>query len=147
MDHSETATETREERAEAEFRLLSEVAPAPTAAGNRRIAPRMAVELDVSITSDHNFYAGFTENMSEGGVFIATHLLKPVGSIVDISIFLPQTNKEVRGKGEVRWIREFSEASNVPPGMGIRFVELQPGSLDAINEFLACRDPLFFDDE
>ncbi len=77
-------------------------------------------------------------------MFIATHLLKPEGSIVDISIFLPQTQKEVRGKGEVRWVREYNEASDVPPGMGVRFVELEPGSLEAINEFLSQRDPLFY---
>jgi uncharacterized protein (TIGR02266 family) len=144
MDHSEPAP-IREERTEAEFRLLSQPVPAPGA--EHRRAPRMGVELDVSIGSDHNFYAGFTENMSEGGIFIATHLLKPIGSIVEISIFLPESEKEVRGKGEVRWLREHNEANNVPPGMGIRFVELAPGSLDAINEFLRRRDPMFFDDE
>lgn len=144
MDHIEPA-EPREERTEAEFRLLSQPVAAP-GTDNRR-APRVGVELDVSFQSDHNFYAGFTENMSEGGIFIATHLLKPIGSIVEISIFLPESEKEVRGKGEVRWLRDHNEANNVPPGMGIRFVELAPGSLEAINEFLHRRDPLFFDDE
>ncbi|HEU5076246.1 MAG TPA: hypothetical protein VFU02_18765, partial [Polyangiaceae bacterium] len=41
---------------------------------DHRIDPRAAVELDVSLGSDHNFYAGFVENLSAGGVFVATHL-------------------------------------------------------------------------
>src|SRR6187401_2236411 len=35
-------------------------------------SPRMEVRLVVSIESDSNFYAGFTENLSESGVFVAT---------------------------------------------------------------------------
>lgn len=143
MDYIEPA-EPREERTEAEFRLLSQPIAAP-GTDNRR-APRIGVALDVSFQSDHNFYAGLTENISEGGIFIATHLLKPIGSIIEISIFLPESAKEVRGKGEVRWVRPPNEANDFPPGMGIRFVELAPGSLDAINEFLHRRDPMFFDE-
>src|SRR6478735_6647861 len=57
--------------------------------GHRREHSRFSVDLDVTIGSDHNFYAGFAENLSAGGVFIATHKLKPVGSKIDLSINLP----------------------------------------------------------
>lgn len=134
----------REERQEATItRLHSGIAPQP----QRRASPRYGVELDVSLGSDHNFYAGFIENMSAGGVFVATHMIKPVGETLELSIHLPDSDIVVRGVGEVRWIREYSEASNVPPGMGVRFVHLEPGSLEAIESFLEHREPLFFDDE
>lgn len=116
-------------------------------ADNRRISPRYGVELDVSLASDHNFYAGFTENISEGGIFVATHTLKAVGSVVEFCIFVPDSEHAIRGKGEVRWLREYSESSHSPPGMGIRFTELAEGSVEAIQAFLQHREPLFFDDE
>jgi uncharacterized protein (TIGR02266 family) len=143
MQHTDLQTEPREERTEAGFRALD---PHPTP-GNRRATTRFAVELDMSISTDHNFYAGFVENMSVGGVFVATHQLKQIGSVVDIDIYLPESNTTVRGKGEVRWIRDYNESSNVPPGMGIRFAELEPGGQEAIDEFLGRRDPMFFDED
>lgn len=116
-------------------------------ADNRRTAPRFAVELDVSICSEHNFYAGLVENMSVGGVFVATHVLKPIGSVIEVSVTLPGSGVTITGKGDVRWIREYNELSDTSPGMGIRFIELAAGSAEAIEQFLGQRDPLFFDDE
>lgn len=141
----------REARTEAEFSSVHEPG---TSGGNRsgvasqrRNAPRFKVELDVSLGSDHNFYVGFVENMSHGGVFIATHMLKSVGDVLEIAIHLPNSEIVVKGLGEVRWIREYSERSNVPPGMGVRFIQLDAGSQEAIESFLADRAPLFYDDD
>ena len=113
---------------------------------HRREHSRFSVDLDVTIGSDHNFYAGFAENLSAGGVFIATHKLKPVGSKIELSINLPD-GAQVRALGEVRWVRVFNEQSDTPPGMGVKFDEVAPSSAEAIQGFLARRDPLFFDDE
>lgn len=114
---------------------------------NNRQYTRYSVDLDVTMVSDHNFYAGFAENLSAGGIFIATHMLKPVGEMLDFSINLPGIEQPVTGVGEVRWVREYNERSNVPPGMGLRFVDLAEGSAEAIEQFLRGRDPLFYDDE
>ncbi|MFO0565139.1 MAG: PilZ domain-containing protein [Polyangiaceae bacterium] len=132
----------RERSEEATIRQLS----AGPSADNRRTHSRFSVELDVSLSSDHNFYAGFTENLSAGGIFVATHALKPAGAMMEFCIFLP-TGGAIRGKGEVRWVRNYHEGNDLPPGMGIRFVELEPGCLELIETFLAHREPLFFDDE
>jgi uncharacterized protein (TIGR02266 family) len=114
--------------------------------GHRREHSRFHVDLDVTVGSDHNFYAGFAENLSAGGVFIATHKLKPVGSKIELTINLPD-GVQIRATGEVRWIRVFNEQSDTPPGMGVRFNDLAEASVALIQKFLARRDPLFFDDE
>lgn len=111
----------------------------------RRAHVRYAVELDISINSEHNFYAGLVENFSAGGVFIATHLVKPVGEHLDLSIHLPDSEQPIRLVGEVRWVREYHEGTNVPPGMGVRFVDLDPTAEEQISRFLATREPLFYD--
>lgn len=112
----------------------------------RREHSRFAVDLDVTVGSDHNFYAGFAENLSAGGVFIATHKLKPVGSKIELTINLPD-GAQLKIEGEVRWVRVFNEHSDTPPGMGVKFNSLPDESLALIQNFLAHRDPLFFDDE
>jgi uncharacterized protein (TIGR02266 family) len=113
----------------------------------RREHDRFGVELDVTVTSEHNFYAGFVENMSVGGIFIATHQLKPVGSRLEFSVNLPGREQPIKGSGEVRWVRVYSEASNVPPGMGIKFDQLDAESVKGIEDFLAQREPLFYDED
>ncbi|MGC4090294.1 MAG: TIGR02266 family protein [Polyangiaceae bacterium] len=121
----------------------------PTSAdrgSQRRIHSRFSVDLDVSLGSDHNFYSGFAENLSVGGVFVATHQVRPVGEKVEVSIHLPD-GTEVRATGEVRWTRLFNAESDMPPGMGLRFTELNTGADKAIERFLQQREPLFYDDE
>ena len=133
-----------DEELRSEATILSVAPLADT--GHRREHSRFSVDLDVTVGSDHNFYAGFAENLSAGGVFIATHKLKPVGSKIELSINLPD-GAQVKAIGEVRWIRVFNEHSDTPPGMGVKFEGIDDASVAAIQGFLSRRDPLFFDDE
>jgi uncharacterized protein (TIGR02266 family) len=136
------AIDEQESRSEATIRAVD-----PSADGaHRREHSRFSVDLDVTVGSDHNFYAGFAENLSAGGVFVATHKMKPVGSKFELCINLPD-GVQLRALGEVRWIRVFNETSDMPPGMGVRFLDISPEAVAAIDHFLARRDPLFFDDD
>jgi len=111
---------------------------------HRRKYERKDIQLDVSLYSDHNFYAGFTENLSAGGVFVATHNLLKIGETIDVTVTLPN-DKQVVAHGVVRWLREYNEASDAPPGMGIQFLSMQ--GEDLMRDFLNARSPLFYDDE
>src|SRR3954451_8258819 len=101
-------------------------AHAETAGAPRRSFTRFDVELDVSLESESNFYLGLTENLSEGGLYIATHVLKPIGTRLEVSFKLPQRPDPIRAIGVVRWVREYSETSDTPPGLGVRFEEIAP---------------------
>jgi uncharacterized protein (TIGR02266 family) len=114
---------------------------------NRRRQPRFSVDLDVTMSSDHNFYAGFAENISSGGLFVATYVKRPRGDRMEIVINIPGRPEPIRAVGEVRWLRDYSEHSNVPPGLGVRFVELPEDDAKIIDDFLKDREPLFYDDE
>jgi uncharacterized protein (TIGR02266 family) len=111
----------------------------------RRAQSRYRVDLDVSLGAAHNFYVGFAENMSTDGAFIATHMLKQPGEVLDLSIHIPGSDATIGGKCEVRWVRPYAEGMNLPPGVGVRFVQLAPGSYDALVQFLARRKPILFD--
>lgn len=109
-------------------------------------APRIEVMLVMGIESDSNFYAGFTENLSECGVFVATRTTLEVGSTVDISITLPE-QPPIRARGTVRWLRPYTEWSDLPAGMGVRFDQLSSRDAARIHAFSEARAPIFFDDE
>jgi uncharacterized protein (TIGR02266 family) len=115
----------------------------PTDPGNRRSAPRIAVETEISLGSDSQFFTGITGNLSTGGVFVATYRRLPVGSRVTLQLTLPQG--EVVARGIVRWLRE--AAGEVSPGVGIAFEELEPSARSLIDAFCLERDPLYHDDE
>jgi uncharacterized protein (TIGR02266 family) len=113
----------------------------------RRAHPRHDVELEVSLESESNFYMGLTENLSEGGLFIATHLVKPMGTKIEVSFKLPHVPQAIKAMGIVRWTREYSETSDTMPGMGVRFDSIDPQHVEQIREFLAARAPLFYDED
>jgi uncharacterized protein (TIGR02266 family) len=127
--------------------FMPEQADSVAADNRRRRAARYSVDLDVTMSSDHNFYAGFAENISSGGLFVATYVKRPRGDRMEIVLNLPGMPEPIRAVGEVRWLRDFSEQSNVPPGLGVRFVELPEAAAVAIETFLKGREPLFYDDE
>ncbi len=117
-------------------------APVSTDARSHR---RLSLELEVSLQSDSNFYIGLTENLSNGGIFVATHLVQPIGTVVSITLRLPNRKEPLALGGRVKWVREFSDTLEVPPGMGIEFETISDDCARAIHEFLAARTPLFFD--
>jgi uncharacterized protein (TIGR02266 family) len=108
----------------------------------KRVAPRAPLEVDVSLYSESQFFAGLTEDVSEGGLFIATYETRPLGSHLDLALTLP-TGYTIRTLGVVRWLRELSESS---PGMGIQFAALSPADLAAIRTFIKHRPPMLWDD-
>ena len=53
---------------------------APQGCESPRSAPERAVlEVKIDLESDHNFYAGLTQNIGAGGLFVATHHVRKIG--------------------------------------------------------------------
>lgn len=111
----------------------------------RREAERVRVRTAVTMTSDSNLYVGFAADMSEGGLFVATHELLPIGEVVDLRIDLEDGDEPIEARAEVRWLRPVEDASeNMMPGFGARFVDLDEASKARLEAFLSERDPVFF---
>ncbi|HEY4012754.1 MAG TPA: TIGR02266 family protein [Polyangiaceae bacterium] len=106
---------------------------------------RRPIETDITLESESQFYSGFSENLSEGGIFVATHGLLAVGAPVAVVFTIPSVARKIRVEGHVRWVRVHSETSDLPPGMGIEFGKLGADELEAIRAFCAQRSPLFYD--
>jgi uncharacterized protein (TIGR02266 family) len=124
-------------------------AAAPTADAHQRKAERHDVEVAVDLESDTNFYTGLTQNISTGGLFIATQKIKRVGERIHLKFTLPGATAPIECETEVRWIRENSSLlrTDGSPGMGVRFIDMSPKDAETIEHFLANRESLFYDDE
>jgi hypothetical protein len=53
----------------------------------------------------------------------------------------------IRAKGTVAWVREYSDANEAAPGMGVRFDQISPQDVERILAFAQARQPMFFDGE
>lgn len=107
---------------------------------SQRRAERRQAELHVEFDSDTQFYTGITQDISEGGVFIATYCVQPIGTKLGLSFELP-CGTHIETQGTVRWIRDPS--SNSRPGMGVAFGELPDESIAAIARFCQRNAPLY----
>jgi len=149
----ERASEAALPRAPAQAAARARPAPqplgrisAPIAAAPGRSGARIPLQTQVDLSSDSNVFTGFSTNLGEGGVFVATVNLLPVGTQVDLTFTLPG-NAKVSVHGEVRWTRELDDRTpEVFPGVGVRFVELSPQAAQALHRFVAEREPLFYPD-
>jgi uncharacterized protein (TIGR02266 family) len=115
----------------------------------RRSSPRIDLEVEVTLESDSNFYTGLTQDISSGGVFVSTHLLRKIGERLNLKFALPGSTTPVVVECEVRWVREHEpiQPSDQPTGMGLRFLNLSREASQAIAAFLRSRDSIFYDDE
>ncbi len=111
---------------------------------NRRSSERKKVRVAVTMSSDSNLYVGFADNMSEGGLFVATHELLPVGTTVDLQIRLPDDDEPLDITGKVRWQRPVASATDTAlPGFGVEFQDLTDEEQEHLEEFLEDREPIF----
>lgn len=115
----------------------------PSFAGDRRSSPRVAIEAEIGLNSETNFYLGFTEDLSDGGLFIATYDVLQVGAKLTVRFQLPE-GQEVVANGRVVWVRDAHE--DVAPGMGIQFESLRPDDRAAILSFIELRPALFYEE-
>jgi uncharacterized protein (TIGR02266 family) len=122
------------------------VAAAPVAAepAEQRAAPRVSVTVDIHWWSDSHFYSDLSGDISEGGLFLSTYRPLEVGTLVDVEFSLPETERTILARGQVRWIREHS--AELPRGVGIRFERVSDEDREAIHEFCGARPSLYYDD-
>lgn len=114
------------------------------AVGNERRADvRVAVQVEVSLVSESNFFVGLSGDVSHGGLFVVTWRKLPAGTPIFVAIDFPEGR--LLADGAVRWVREAAEG--VTPGVGIAFIGLSDEARRRIDDFCAQRAPLYVDIE
>ena len=92
----------------------------------RRRHPRYPAHLQVDYRQgDGHFLFAYVENISEMGIFLQTEEPLPVGT--ELVVRFQQGERPLQLRGRVVWINPARrDGTDLNPGMGIQFVELQP---------------------
>jgi uncharacterized protein (TIGR02266 family) len=123
---------------------VPKVAPAPAKPVPVRAGPREKLEANVGATTESNFFVGFSGEISEGGVFIATYATFPIGTPVEVLVTLPG-GYESTIMGTVRFVRDPMDMDS-EPGIGVRFESLTSEQRELALRFIRKRPPLFYDE-
>ncbi|AKF79020.1 Myxococcus xanthus paralogous domain TIGR02266 [Myxococcus fulvus] len=127
--------------------------PTPPAAPSRasgsedaRRNGRVRMHTSIDMRSDSNFFTGFSMDISEGGVFIATVDAVARGTQVELDFTLPG-GRPMKVTGVVRWVREANpKMPELMPGVGVQFTGLPEEVASVISSFVTTRDPMFYPD-
>lgn len=91
----------------------------------------------VDCETEDTFLYAYIRNISELGIFVATREPLTVGTHVTLRFTVPGAVEPFTLKGMVQWVnpvRFFTENRN--PGMGIRFVDLEPEHRERLVEII-----------
>lgn len=86
-----------------------------------------------------NFVIDYTTDLGEGGILIQTESLPPVGAELELIFKLPNSIKLIEVNGEVVWVNKYQpdkDPERLIPGMGVKFLNLDPDSKKYIVEFI-----------
>jgi len=108
----------------------------------RRRRARIGCEFEVEFLGDSHLIAGLTQDISQGGVFIATYQVLPLGAVVSLGLELPSGRVVVQGV--VRWRRDEVDGDG-RPGLGIQFIDLHPDTVAVLTEFCRANPARYYD--
>jgi uncharacterized protein (TIGR02266 family) len=111
------------------------------ASRERRKHPRLSLSVDVDATSENNFYAGRTRDISAGGLFIEGDLGLEPGAELALRLHLGE--HRVQCQTEVAWVLAGDDGRVT--GVGVRFTRLSAEARRHIQDFMRTRSPVPFD--
>ncbi len=103
---------------------------------------RKSVRLQHELLVAYRTIAGFTTewavNISDGGLFVNTRSPLPVGSIVKLSVSLPDATFPCDLTGKVMRVHPFDPGGprGQNPGMGIQFIDLDEEKRKRLERFV-----------
>lgn len=115
---------------------------------NRRRFTRKQVTVKIGMKTPHGLWAGLTENVSEGGLFVATQAPFVLGDTVIVHLSLAGHVGRLPVTCRVKWIRP-DTGGGMLPGMGLEFMDLAADALEQLRSFIESDnlEILFWEDE
>ncbi len=98
----------------------------------RRRHARVPLKLPVDYSSVDAFFAEFSANINEGGMFVEVEDPPEIGTLVQLQFRLPGREEAVQVEGRIAWISDGKDDS--PPGVGVEFQNLSTEVRETINE-------------
>jgi uncharacterized protein (TIGR02266 family) len=95
----------------------------------KRVHPRAPIITKVEVKHKGHGFLAVTEDISSGGMRIATANPPAVGDTLELTFALGDTQREIRVKAVVRHVIKNS-------AMGVQFVDVAPDDLANLRDFL-----------
>jgi type IV pilus assembly protein PilZ len=104
----------------------------------RRQAQRILINLEVDYHCEDTFLFAYITDLSTLGIFVRTNNPEPPGTHLNLSFTLPGEQRQLDVEGEVIWINPYrpGDLSNLNPGMGVRFLDLEQAQRRAIRRLI-----------
>ncbi len=115
-----------------------------TPAEDRRRSPRFSLEARITVRSEKMLWRGLSEDVSEGGLFVAMSVVPAVGERVNLRIQIG-AEPTFQGIGRVQWHR--TNAAGEISGCGVQFMMLERRAKDMFKGLLSrsTQSPLLVD--
>jgi uncharacterized protein (TIGR02266 family) len=99
---------------------------------NRRASPRIPAAVPVSLQAGGVISGARTQDLGRGGLAIRTMDPLPLGTLVELTLRLPGTSRDVTAAGRVAW-------SDRRVGMGLQFERLTAEAQQLLSAFVGQR--------
>lgn len=108
---------------------------------DKRLGPRVAATFKVEYESLDKFLLEYGQDISRGGIFLATEFALPLGTVVRLVLHLPDSDEKVQIVGQVIHRRAADEAGagGKSAGMGVEFLDIDDLPLRRIRAFVDAR--------
>ena len=104
----------------------------------RRKYPRIRLIAKVQLAAGGQSHYFYSRDLSAGGIFLETEHAYPEGTRLELEFALPEIADKISLKGEVvRIERPETRQVGAVPGMGIRFLNLEPETKSMLADFIA----------
>ncbi len=111
-----------------------------------RLESRIPVSCRVEFSARTGAYTAYTRDLSPHGLFLKSPRPFALGTRLRLVLHLPgpagggrRRTRPLEMLGEVRRVVRPAPGSSLLPGVGVRFLEMPPETLRAIEEFIAAR--------
>jgi len=111
-----------------------------------RLENRIPVSCRVEFSARTGSYAAYTRDISPHGLFLKSVRPFAIGTRLRLVLHLPvrqdpagRRTRPLELQGEVRRLVRPAPGSHFLPGVGVRFLDIPPEALMAIEEFIAAR--------
>ena len=95
------------------------------------------VRIQLRYPDEATFIQRFSPNVTRGGIFLASRVPHPTGTVMAFEVAIMQGPPLLAGTGKVTWVREFNP--NEPQrahGMGVQFLQVAPDTKPMLDRLI-----------
>jgi len=106
----------------------------------RKNLRKQLLVLKVRGEDNRGVFFGYAKTISRGGMFISSVNPRKMAEEFEITFKLDEKQgREIKCRAVVVWIREYDSLVKQEPGMGIKFIDLDEGTREEIEEWISNR--------